>query len=179
MISALFLSGKDALTVQDGARALLAESPKANVRTILTGPDLTSRLTKTGAEVNGRTVSLDHKPGYAHAVLLHLWQQCAGRVQLGCRWWRESREDTPELYREGYDYYGAPHGQHPNGPGKYVFTSLDNQMGFDAFAHVESISPRLLLMIAGSKADTRYFSDEAVAQAPWPKQSWSNPSAVI
>jgi hypothetical protein len=77
LISALFLNGKDALTVQDGARALLGESPKADVRTILTGPDLTSRLTAMGAEVAGRTVSLDHKPGYARAVLLHLWQQRA------------------------------------------------------------------------------------------------------
>ncbi|MER7877169.1 hypothetical protein ABTY63_26995 [Streptomyces solisilvae] len=77
LISALFLNGKDALTVQDGARALLGESPEADVRTILTGPDLTSRLTAMGAEVNGRTVSLDHKPGYARAVLLHLWQQRA------------------------------------------------------------------------------------------------------
>ncbi|WP_146046230.1 hypothetical protein [Streptomyces cahuitamycinicus] len=77
LISAVFLNGKDALTVQDGARELLGESPKADVRTILTGPDLTSRLTAMGAEVTGRTVSLDHKPGYARAVLLHLWQQRA------------------------------------------------------------------------------------------------------
>ncbi|MFI8984658.1 hypothetical protein ACIG63_06135 [Streptomyces antimycoticus] len=77
LISALFLNGNDALTVQDGARALLGESPEADVRAILTGPDLTSRLTAMGAEVNGRTVSLDHKPGYARAVLLHLWQQRA------------------------------------------------------------------------------------------------------
>ncbi|MET9759992.1 hypothetical protein ABZ016_13185 [Streptomyces sp. NPDC006372] len=77
LISALFLNGKDALTVQDGARALLGETPKADVRTILTGPDLTSRLMAMGAEVTGRTVSLDHKPGYARAVLLHLWQQRA------------------------------------------------------------------------------------------------------
>ncbi|MFJ5179309.1 hypothetical protein ACIP68_36360 [Streptomyces griseoviridis] len=77
LISALFLNGMDALTVQDGARALLGDSAKADVRTILTGPDLTSRLTAMGAEVTGRTVSLDHKPGYARAVLLHLWQQRA------------------------------------------------------------------------------------------------------
>ncbi|MEV6961975.1 hypothetical protein AB0M97_22865 [Streptomyces sp. NPDC051207] len=77
LISSVFLNGKDALTVQDGARELLGESPKADVRTILTGPDLTSRLTAMGAEVTGRTVSLDHKPGYARAVLLHLWQQRA------------------------------------------------------------------------------------------------------
>lgn len=77
LISSLFLNGKDALTIQNSARALLGEEPETNVRAILTGPDLTTRLTKMGAEVNGRTVSLDHKSGYARAVLLHLWQQRA------------------------------------------------------------------------------------------------------
>ncbi|WP_371583671.1 alpha/beta hydrolase [Streptomyces sp. NBC_01314] len=35
----------------------------------------------------------------------------------------EITQDTPELYREGYDYYCTPRGQHPNAPGKYVFTA--------------------------------------------------------
>ncbi|KAK1177898.1 hypothetical protein B7755_006825 [Streptomyces sp. NBS 14/10] len=86
LISSLFLNGKDALTVQDGARTLLGESPETNVRTILTGPDLTARLTAMGAEVNGRTVSLDHKSGYARAVLLHLWQQRADIHPHLLRW---------------------------------------------------------------------------------------------
>lgn len=42
---------------------------------ILTGPDPTTRLERMGAKVTGRTVTLDHKPGYAGAVLLRLWQQ--------------------------------------------------------------------------------------------------------
>ncbi|MFL1901130.1 hypothetical protein ACJWDR_18735 [Streptomyces tauricus] len=77
LISSLFLNNRDALTVQDGARTLLGDDPETSVRTILTGPDLTTRLTTMGAEVNGRTVTLDHKPGYDRAVLLHLWQQRA------------------------------------------------------------------------------------------------------
>ncbi len=82
----------------------------------------------------------------------------------------EIDENTPELYREGYNYYCTPRAQHPNAPGVYVFTSLDKQMAFDAFSHVDLISPRPLLMIAGSKADTRYFSEEAAAAAKEPKE---------
>jgi alkanesulfonate monooxygenase SsuD/methylene tetrahydromethanopterin reductase-like flavin-dependent oxidoreductase (luciferase family) len=42
-------------------------------------------------------------------------------------------------------------------------------MAFDAFTHVESISPRPLL-IAGSRADTLYFSREAIEKANEPKE---------
>lgn len=77
LISAIFLDGKDALTIQSGARLLLSEPEKTDVRAILTGPDLTTRLKKMGAKVTGRIVSLEHKPGYSRAVLLHLWQQRA------------------------------------------------------------------------------------------------------
>lgn len=86
LISSLFLNGKDALTIQDGARALVGDTAEMNVRTILTGPDLTTRLTSMGAEVNGRTVSLDHQSGYARAVLLHLWQQRADIHPHLLRW---------------------------------------------------------------------------------------------
>ncbi|WP_328912738.1 MULTISPECIES: hypothetical protein [unclassified Streptomyces] len=75
LVSALFLNGKDAPTVKEAARTLLGESHPTSVRKILTGPDLTTRLTDLGAHVTGRTVTLDHKPGYAGAVLLHLWRQ--------------------------------------------------------------------------------------------------------
>ncbi|MFI0818235.1 hypothetical protein ACH4TX_16115 [Streptomyces sp. NPDC021098] len=77
LIAALFLDGKDALTVQDAARSLLGVPRETDVRTILTGPDLTTRLKSMGANVTGRTVTLEHQPGYARAVLLHLWQQRA------------------------------------------------------------------------------------------------------
>jgi uncharacterized protein len=86
--------------------------------------------------------------------------------------------DTPELYREGYDYYCTPRAQHPNAPGRYVFTSLGLQMAFFAFEQVETISPRPLLMIAGSEADTMYFSKEATDNAREPKELFIVPGAT-
>jgi fermentation-respiration switch protein FrsA (DUF1100 family) len=85
---------------------------------------------------------------------------------------------TPQLYREGYDYYCTPRARHPNAPGKYVFTSLGLQMAFFPFEQVETISPRPLLMIAGSQADTRYFSEEAIAKANDPKELFVIPGAT-
>ncbi|RSO06909.1 hypothetical protein DMH18_25990 [Streptomyces sp. WAC 06783] len=75
LIASIFLSGEDALTVQSAARKLLGEGAEQKVRTILTGPDLTARFESVHARVEERCASLDYKPGYARAVLLHLWQQ--------------------------------------------------------------------------------------------------------
>ncbi|WP_139140737.1 hypothetical protein [Streptomyces abyssalis] len=77
LIAAIFLSGEDPLAIQSAARKLLNEAPVRDVRTILSGPDLTARLEGVGVEVAGRRANVDHKPGYARAVLLHLWRQRA------------------------------------------------------------------------------------------------------
>lgn len=77
LISALFLSGADALTIQEAARELLNEKPRDSVRDILSGPDLATRLKDVKARVVGRKADFDHRPGYARAVLLHLWHQRA------------------------------------------------------------------------------------------------------
>lgn len=79
-------------------------------------------------------------------------------------------ETTPQLYREGYDYYRTPRGQHPNSPNKYVFSSLPLQMAFFPFDQLDTISPRPLLVIAGSKADTLFWSQEAYKKAKEPKE---------
>jgi fermentation-respiration switch protein FrsA (DUF1100 family) len=73
------------------------------------------------------------------------------------------------MYIEGYDYYRVTHEQ-PTAPNKYVFTSLDKLLNFTALDHVELISPRPLLVIAGSEADTYYFSQRAYDQAKEPKE---------
>jgi fermentation-respiration switch protein FrsA (DUF1100 family) len=74
------------------------------------------------------------------------------------------------MYKEGYDYYRTPRGQHPNSQNKYVFTSLDKLMNFTALDHVEMIAPRPLLLIVGKNADSHYFSDEAYERASGPKE---------
>ncbi|MBL0159369.1 MAG: alpha/beta hydrolase [Bryobacterales bacterium] len=79
-------------------------------------------------------------------------------------------EKTPQLYREGYDYYRTPRAQHPNSPNRYVFSSLPQQMAFFPFEQIETISPRPLLVIAGSKADTLFWSEEVIKKAKEPKE---------
>ena len=73
-------------------------------------------------------------------------------------------ESTPQLYREGHDYYRTPRAQHPNSPNRYVFSSLPLQMAFFPFEQLDTISPRPLLVIAGSKADTLFWSRQVVRE---------------
>lgn len=79
-------------------------------------------------------------------------------------------ESTPQLYREGYDYYRTPRAQHPNSPNRYVFSSLPQQMAFFPFEQLDTISPRPVLVIAGSKADTLFWSQEVRQKAKQPKE---------
>ncbi|GAA2373535.1 hypothetical protein Cme02nite_02310 [Catellatospora methionotrophica] len=82
----------------------------------------------------------------------------------------EVTEDTPALYAEGTDYYRTPRAQHPNAQNWYVVAGLDRIMAYGSFDHVDLISPRPLLMIAGTRADTKYCSEQAYAQAKEPKE---------
>jgi uncharacterized protein len=79
-------------------------------------------------------------------------------------------ESTPALYREGYDYYRTSRAQHPNSPNRYMFSSLPLQMAFFPFDQLDTISPRPLLVIAGSKADTLFWSQDVIRKAKDPKE---------
>lgn len=75
---------------------------------------------------------------------------------------------TTDLYREGFVYYYRTHA-HPNSTFKYTMSSLLDLMTFDASSNMDLIN-QPLLMIAGSKADTRYMTDEAFEKATQSKK---------
>jgi fermentation-respiration switch protein FrsA (DUF1100 family) len=68
-----------------------------------------------------------------------------------------------DLYREGYVYYYRTY-KHPNSTFKYTMSSLLDLMTFDANTNTDLID-QPLLMIAGSKADTKYMTDEVFSKA--------------
>lgn len=87
-----------------------------------------------------------------------------------------TKEDLPAkanvMYTEGYEYYRVTH-KHERSPNKYIFTSLDKLINFTALDHVELISPRPLLVIAGNKADSYYFSQQAYDKAKEPREIYT------
>lgn len=71
--------------------------------------------------------------------------------------------EMPDLYREGYIYYGKTH-RHPNSTFQYTVRSNMDLFTFDAADNMQLIN-QPLLMIAGSKADTLYMSKDAFSKA--------------
>ena len=68
-----------------------------------------------------------------------------------------------DLYRQGYEYYWKTHA-HPGSTFKYTTSSLLDLMRWDATNQIELIN-KPLLMMAGSKADSLYMTEEAFAKA--------------
>ena len=68
-----------------------------------------------------------------------------------------------ELYRQGYEYYWKTYA-HPNSTFKYTTSSLLDLMSFDVTDHIDLIN-QPLLMIAGTRADSLYMTEDAFAKA--------------
>jgi fermentation-respiration switch protein FrsA (DUF1100 family) len=68
-----------------------------------------------------------------------------------------------DLYRQGYEYYWKTHA-HPGSTFKYTTSSLLDLMRWDATDQIDLINTPLL-MIAGSKADSLYMTEDAFAKA--------------
>ena len=75
----------------------------------------------------------------------------------------EIAKNPTDLYREGYQYYYRTHA-HPNSTFLYTMSSLLDLMTWDATTNMDLLT-QPLLMIAGSKADTKYMTDDAFKKA--------------
>lgn len=82
-----------------------------------------------------------------------------------------------EMYRQGYEYYWRTHA-HPNSTFKYTMSSLLDLMRWDATDQIELIN-QPLLMIAGSKADSLYMTEDAFAKATGTKDKTLFPKTFL
>jgi fermentation-respiration switch protein FrsA (DUF1100 family) len=74
------------------------------------------------------------------------------------------------MFVEGYEYYRTPRGAHPRSQNLSRFSNQDKMYEYTAMDHVDWISPRPLLLIVGSNAETSYFSRDAYNMAKDPKE---------
>lgn len=86
--------------------------------------------------------------------------------------------DTPEeianapsvIVKEASEYYRTPRCSYPTSVNKYLVSSNDKLADWDAFIHIDTVTPRPLLFIVGSNADTLYFTEDAYKRANEPKE---------
>jgi fermentation-respiration switch protein FrsA (DUF1100 family) len=67
------------------------------------------------------------------------------------------------------EYYATPRGQHPRSHALSL-TSLGAITAFMPLAQIEMTAPRPLLLVAGEKAHSRYYTEAAYELAPEPKE---------
>lgn len=74
------------------------------------------------------------------------------------------------------DYYATPRGRHPRSH-PMSLTSLGAITAFLPLAQIELTAPRPLLLVAGEKAHSRYYTQDAYERAPEPKELHIVPGA--
>ena len=80
---------------------------------------------------------------------------------------------TDPVVRMYFDYYRTPRGFHersPNSNGAWAATAAMSFMNLPLLTYIEEIAPRPILLIAGDKAHSRYFSEDAHKAAAQPKE---------
>ena len=83
----------------------------------------------------------------------------------------EEIKNAPSIIsKEASEYYRTSRCSYPTSVNKYLVSSNDKLAAWDAFCHIDTVSPRPLLFIVGSKADTKYFTQAAYNLAKEPKE---------
>ncbi|WPO81591.1 alpha/beta hydrolase [Chryseobacterium sp. JJR-5R] len=89
--------------------------------------------------------------------------------------------DEPQFVKEYFDYYRTSRGFHPNSVnsnGAWLVTNPLSFMNMPILTYVKEISPRPMLLIAGERAHSRYFSEDIYKNASEPKELMIIPHAV-
>lgn len=71
---------------------------------------------------------------------------------------------------EGWEYYCTDRAQHPRSAKVFAWSSIDRMAEFSASDFVDLISPRPMLLIAGTEAVTLWITEEAYNKANEPKE---------
>ncbi|GEO03713.1 hypothetical protein AAE02nite_13770 [Adhaeribacter aerolatus] len=88
--------------------------------------------------------------------------------------------NEPQFVVDYFNYYKTPRGFHPNSVnsnGAWTATMPLSFMNMPLLTYIKEISPRPVLLIAGEKAHSRYFSEDAYQAAAEPKELVIIPNA--
>jgi fermentation-respiration switch protein FrsA (DUF1100 family) len=104
-----------------------------------------------------------------------------GNIVKGNRILPETLPEKPDpVLAAFFDYYRTPRGFHPrsvNSTTAWTATTPMSFFSFPMYANIEMISPRPILLVAGEKAHSRYYSENVYEIASEPKQLLIVPGA--
>jgi uncharacterized protein len=104
-----------------------------------------------------------------------------GNIVKGNRILPETLPDNPDpVLAAFFDYYRTPRGFHPrsvNSTTAWTATTPMSFFSFPMYANIEMISPRPILLVAGEKAHSRYYSEDVDKIASEPKELFIVPGA--
>lgn len=104
-----------------------------------------------------------------------------GKPSLGARILPEKLDGKEaEFVKDYYNYYRTARGFHPrslNSNGAWTATNALSFMNMPLLTYIKEIAPRPILIIAGEKAHSRYFSEDAYKAANEPKELLIIPGA--
>ncbi|WP_128544541.1 alpha/beta hydrolase [Larkinella soli] len=89
--------------------------------------------------------------------------------------------NEPAFVADYFNYYKTPRGFHAgsiNSNGAWTATSALSFMNMPLLTYIREIAPRPVLLIAGEKAHSRYFSEDAYQAAAEPKELVIIPNAT-
>lgn len=117
--------------------------------------------------------------------------------QMSAQRWEDAKNGTPALTPYGlpnelqggepqfvadyFNYYKTERGFHPrsiNSNSSWTITTPLSLMNMPIMTYIDEISPRPTLLIAGEKAHSRYFAEDAFKAAAEPKELMIIPDAV-
>lgn len=133
--------------------------------------------------------------GYYDKMTLE--QRTQALEQMSLQRWKDAKKGEPALAQRGlpekleggedwfvvdyFNYYRTKRGFHPrsiNSNGAWTATNALSFMNMPLLTYIKEISPRPILLIAGEKAHSLYFSEDVYKLAAEPKELYIVPKAV-
>ncbi|MBH0239040.1 alpha/beta hydrolase [Methylobrevis albus] len=125
----------------------------------------------------GEPMSAEKRQAALTAMAEQRWEEFAGGETRYGALPMTLTDETDAITREFFDYYRTPRGAHPRSTSAISVTSDPSFFHFRPFDHLEAISPRPVLLVAGENAHSLFFSEQAFAKAAEPRELHLVPGA--
>lgn len=161
-----------------GGMALNATAIDKRIKAVATSTmyDMTRVMSKGYNDA----VTLEHRSQILEQLGQQRWKDAEnGTFAYGPEGNKALKGDEPQFVKDYYDYYRTKRGFHKrsvNSGNSWTATTPLSFMNMPILTYIKEISPRPVLIIAGEKAHSRYFSEDAYKAANEPKKLMIIPS---